>query len=262
MKIEPLKVAVIGLGAMGSALASAILNAGAEVRVWNRTKNKTKALQAQGAIACDSAFEAISSSRYVVVCVSDYKSWRSILSPIDNKNSVSNRDFIQLTTGTMEQVREHKNWIDQSGSGLIEGSIICFPSQIGTEEASLLVAGDQSSLESCSDLLRAIAPSYTYLGNNITAPVVLGRALISQALGTLIGAIDGAALCQAGGISLSHYAKHLSRSNSILKDELLRIFDAIESGNTVNTEASIKTWSEGQMAILDVANALEIDTSF
>ena len=74
--------------------------------------------------------------------------------------------------------------------------------------------------------------------------------------------IDGAALCQAGGISLSHYAKHLSRSNSILKDELFRICDAIESGNTVNTEASIKTWSEGQMAILDVANALEIDTGF
>ena len=262
MKLEFLRVAVIGLGAMGKALALALLDAGAEVRVWNRTKSKSEALKDQGAIVCESAYDAISGSTYVVVCVSDYAAWLSVMESQNVKHALVNRNVIQLTTGTMAQVKEHKRLIDQFGSCLIDGSIICFPSQIGTEDASLVVAGNQSSLDSCVDILEAIAPSYTYLGDNIIAPVVLGRALISQALGSIFGAINGAALCEAGGISLSHYSKYLCRSNPILKEELQRICNSIESDDTVSTEASIKTWSEGQTAILDVANALDTDTSF
>lgn len=262
MKKESMRVGVIGLGAMGSALASAILRTGAEVRVWNRTRSKSEALQSQGAIVCNSALEAISESKYVVVCVSDYPAWRSIVDLQNKRDLLANRYIVQLTTGTMAQVEEHKNWIDQSGSGLVDGSIICFPNQIGTDEASLIVAGNQDSLDSCGEILSAVAPAYTYLGANIMAPVVLGRALISQALGSLFGAINGAALCQAGGISLSQYSNQLSRSSPILEAEIKRICEAIESHNTVNTDASIRTWSEGQSAIVDVAKALKINTDY
>lgn len=37
MSMTSARVAVIGLGVMGAALAAALLRSGAEVRVWNRT---------------------------------------------------------------------------------------------------------------------------------------------------------------------------------------------------------------------------------
>ena len=42
-------VSVVGLGAMGSALARALMRAGHRVTVWNRTASKAEALVREGA---------------------------------------------------------------------------------------------------------------------------------------------------------------------------------------------------------------------
>ncbi|MCZ6644137.1 MAG: NAD(P)-binding domain-containing protein [Gammaproteobacteria bacterium] len=55
-------VTVIGLGAMGSAIANAFLNAGHDVTVWNRGPEKTEPLRASGAQCADSPAEAVSAS--------------------------------------------------------------------------------------------------------------------------------------------------------------------------------------------------------
>jgi 3-hydroxyisobutyrate dehydrogenase-like beta-hydroxyacid dehydrogenase len=133
---------------------------------------------------------------------------------------------------------------------------MCFPSQIGTDQASLLVAGAQAVFDSCRDILIAIAPNYSYLDDNIVAPVVLARALISGVLGTLVGTINGAALCRAGGVSLSHFTEHTGRNNPVVANESLRICKAIDSGNTTTTEAALKTWADGQSALLDLSRTL------
>ncbi len=79
MAKKSIPVAVIGLGAMGAALAAALLHCGAEVRVWNRTAEKSRALHDQGAIACAIAEDASSGSEIVIVCVSTYPAWRSLV---------------------------------------------------------------------------------------------------------------------------------------------------------------------------------------
>src|SRR5918996_263690 len=49
------EVSVIGLGAMGSALARALLSNGHRVTVWNRTSAKAEALVQDGAVLAHSA---------------------------------------------------------------------------------------------------------------------------------------------------------------------------------------------------------------
>lgn len=105
VSMNPVRVAVIGLGAMGFALAATILHSGAKVRVWNRTPAKSTTLRELGAIACATASEAISESDFVVVCVSDYPAWSSIVDKQDLGQALTNRTLIQLTTGTIEQVQ-------------------------------------------------------------------------------------------------------------------------------------------------------------
>ena len=82
-----------------------------------------------GAIACDSAVDAISESEFIVVCVSDYPVWNTLSNQQNLRQSLASRTVIQLTTGTLEEVQAHEQWISQSGTQLIDGSIMCFPSQ-------------------------------------------------------------------------------------------------------------------------------------
>ena len=73
------EVSVIGLGAMGSALARALLRDGHRVTVWNRTSAKAEPLVRDGALLAHGPAAAVSASPIVLVCVEDYKVTRSIL---------------------------------------------------------------------------------------------------------------------------------------------------------------------------------------
>lgn len=53
-----LNIAFLGLGAMGSRMASQLLQAGHRVRVWNRSAVRSEPLRALGAEACSSIAQA------------------------------------------------------------------------------------------------------------------------------------------------------------------------------------------------------------
>jgi len=72
-------VSVIGLGAMGTALAKAFLADNHRVTVWNRTASKCAPLGQAGAKIARSVTEAVDASQVVVVCVLDYSASDSLL---------------------------------------------------------------------------------------------------------------------------------------------------------------------------------------
>ena len=72
MNESSVTVAMIGLGIMGSALASAILASGLDLTVWNRSAAKCGPLVEQGAVAAASVADAVAGSEVVVVCVRGY----------------------------------------------------------------------------------------------------------------------------------------------------------------------------------------------
>ncbi|MFI2563435.1 NAD(P)-dependent oxidoreductase [Paenarthrobacter sp. NPDC018779] len=65
---EP-RVALIGLGAMGSAFARRLVSTGRAVTVWNRTKAKTSGLQ--GVAVADTAADAVRNADIVLLMLSD-----------------------------------------------------------------------------------------------------------------------------------------------------------------------------------------------
>ncbi|WP_371502219.1 NAD(P)-dependent oxidoreductase [Kitasatospora sp. NBC_00374] len=73
--IDPLRVAVCGLGRMGTLFAGALVAAGHEVSVWNRTPGREPA----GARAAASAAEAASGVEAVVLMVLDGPAARAVL---------------------------------------------------------------------------------------------------------------------------------------------------------------------------------------
>ena len=69
MKSSPLKISIIGLGSMGSALAKALLKSKFEIYIWNRTLSKAKELNHKESNICLSPKEAIEKSELIIVCL-------------------------------------------------------------------------------------------------------------------------------------------------------------------------------------------------
>lgn len=252
-------VSVIGLGAMGSGIARTLIEAGCRVQVWNRSRDKVDAMASRGAIACNLPGEALGASEHVVVCLSGYSIWKNIIEDHGLQDEFNGRCIIQLTGGSIDEVREHASLMEAHGGRLADGAVMCFPAQLGTEDASLLMSGASDVLDECDPILRALAPGWTNLGEDISRPVILSRSLTAGIVTSLIGLLNGVAICRASGISLDAYMEHARKANAIVPDEHRRLIEAVRDHATEETQASIRTWAEAHQTICDVAGSLGTD---
>ena len=99
-------VTVIGLGAMGSALAHAFLRAGHKITVWNRTQSKTESFVAAGAGSAISVSDAVEASPITVICIDNYELTNNLISENNLGDILANRTLIQLSTGTPKEAAE------------------------------------------------------------------------------------------------------------------------------------------------------------
>ena len=255
-------ISVIGLGSMGFALAETLLKADFNISVWNRTSSKAQKLENKGANICSTPNEAFKNSQYIVASLSNYEAWNNIIDSNQIDMDLSGKTIIQLTTGSIEEVTALNDWVKKYNGDLLEGIISCFPSQIGTEESLILLAGSNNSINNCKDIISILSPEYKNLGSNLIAPTVLSRAFLSGALGGLIGMMNGAVLCQKADISLDDFKEIYIDRSSIIEQESKRIIDAIATEDTKNTEASVSAWGHGQEALLAISKTLDSNIDF
>lgn len=124
-------VSVLGLGRMGSALASALVDAGYDVTVWNRS-DKPAPPNTKRAATPEEAFK----SDVVVTCLSTYDVQEPLLT-----NEI--KTLVNLTSGTPEEARATAEWAKANGVEYVDGVIMAVPQQIGTKQARILYSGQQ-----------------------------------------------------------------------------------------------------------------------
>jgi 3-hydroxyisobutyrate dehydrogenase-like beta-hydroxyacid dehydrogenase len=241
---------------MGSGIARTLIKGGCKVSVWNRSRAKVDDLVAVGAIGCNEPKEALDANTIVIVCVSDYAVWRHIIQEHSLASHFEDTCIIQLTTGTIDDVQTHASLIQDNGGRLVEGAVMCYPRNLGTDEAALLLSGAPNVVEECTPILSILDENWKSLGEDINQPSVLSRSLMSGLTGALMGLVNGAAICRAGGVSLDVFMKFNEGTNSILLAEQKRLIEAIRDGRTEENEASIKAWREGNQALNSVAASL------
>ena len=72
-------VAVLGLGAMGRAIAQRLLDAGHDLRVWNRSPGKDEELMAAGARRAATAADAVRDAEVVITMLTDPPALEAVL---------------------------------------------------------------------------------------------------------------------------------------------------------------------------------------
>jgi len=100
------KVAVIGAGRMGSALAAALYKKGFDTTVWNRTSSKMEPLSRLGLRVAPSLQEAIGNAEIVIVSLNNYESLNQLVRPPAIESALRGKVLVQLSSGTPDEARE------------------------------------------------------------------------------------------------------------------------------------------------------------
>jgi 3-hydroxyisobutyrate dehydrogenase-like beta-hydroxyacid dehydrogenase len=157
-----MKVAFVGLGIMGQAMATNLVKAGHEVTVWNRTPGKL----VEGAAVAQTPAGAAQSAEVVWICVSDTDAVESILFGADGvEASLAERMIIADSstispTATVKFAERVKAkgvaWVDAPMTG----------SKIGARDGTLvfIVGGEEAPIERLKPLFAAMGKKIFRMG--------------------------------------------------------------------------------------------------
>jgi 2-hydroxy-3-oxopropionate reductase len=79
VRADAQRIAFLGLGTMGAAMAANLARAGFAVTGWNRTPGRAPELEASGIVMAASAAAAVADAQIVVICVSDTPDVEAVL---------------------------------------------------------------------------------------------------------------------------------------------------------------------------------------
>ena len=137
------KIAVLGQGLMGAAVARKLLQSGRETIVWNRTAHKCEPLIALGASVASSARSAVESAETVILLTASCADIASYLE--DPESALAGRDVINFVTASPAQARSLETFAHNCGARIINGVIQGFPSDIGKPTTVIVVGGDEDT---------------------------------------------------------------------------------------------------------------------
>ena len=249
-------VTVIGLGAMGSAIARTELQAGHTVTVWNRSADKIDPLVDIGASGSATLLDAIQASSHIFICVDSYATSDNLLNDKNITGYLDGKTFVQIAQGTPTEARSSEAWLSNYGANYLDATIFCFPSMLGNPESIILVGGNQSCYEGVQKYLNPLGGDLRFLGENIGAAAAVGLAVLSVSVALYMGVAHGAHICKTEGVEVGHLASVLYHGPKC--KEMAEIIDtsSYELGSLYDG-ASLSVYNDIVKSILSHANDTE-----
>jgi 3-hydroxyisobutyrate dehydrogenase-like beta-hydroxyacid dehydrogenase len=235
------RIAVLGTGRMGSALASAFLAQGHPVTVWNRTAARAQPLEAKGARVAASVEEAVAAAELVIGNVNDYATCAALLEPAPVARALRGKLFVQLTTGSPQQAREGAAWAQSHGISYLAGAIMATPDFIGQPGCTLLYAGSPQLFEAHKAALLALGDNTLFVGTDPGHAGVLDAALLMVLWGSAFGTWQAAAICEAEGFALDAFSSSLVATMPVIQASLVDAIERIPARRFKGDETTMAT---------------------
>ncbi|HKS53629.1 MAG TPA: NAD(P)-dependent oxidoreductase [Steroidobacteraceae bacterium] len=201
-------IAFIGLGNMGAGMARRLLQAGHQVRVYNRTSSKAAELERAGASRYDTPREACMDAEAVFAMTADDTSSRTIWSGPDGVFAarLAPRAFaIECSTLSYSWVTELAEQARARGLRYIDSPVTGLADAAAAGKLTLLVGAEAADLEAARPLLDQISDRILHFGT-------VGAGTSYKLIVNLIGAIqiaslaEGMALAEKAGLDLQTVA--------------------------------------------------------
>ncbi|MGW4248243.1 NAD(P)-dependent oxidoreductase [Nocardia sp. NPDC004722] len=221
-------VTVLGLGAMGSALARALRKAGVTTTVWNRTPGKYAELVAAGADSAATVADAVRSGELVIAVLLDHASVHQTLDPIAAE--LQGKQLLNLTSTSPEQSRELATWATAHGIDFLDGGIMAVPAMIGADGSSILYSGSEPVFTAHRPTLELLG-SAEYFGADPGLAAQWDFSLLTVMYTMFGGFFQGAALVGSAGVSASEFAARASNWVAAMSQMLPAFGRIIDTGD-------------------------------
>lgn len=206
-----MRVAIVGIGLLGRAVAERLHNSGHAVTVYNRTVSKTDPLRAYGITVAATADDAVASTDCTLLFLTDATAIHAVLFPPTAPVDLRGRTIIQMGTISPDESRALQRSVSDGGGDYFEAPVL--GSLAEAKAGTLIVMGGGTA-----DQLRRWEPVFSSL---TPAPSLIGpvgqAAALKLALNHLIAAELSAfalslGLIQRAGISVDQFMAILKSS--------------------------------------------------
>lgn len=260
-----IKVGVVGLGNMGSALAESLLAKNFEVTVWNRTQSKADKPKSLGATVSSSIEAAALRSDVLVVCLLDQAAIRdTILSP-EVGMALRGKSLVQVTTTTKDEVDELIEWTDRYEIQLLKGGIMVYPDDIRAGNGAILYGGPKNLFEQLLPVLMAMGGKPVHVCETPADVVAAVSASYSFLYSALISYLFGTAICHRAGISVASFT-HDVIEPFISSGQLMGYLENAGQSAAIRSyggdlQATLDVWDDALLQTMTDIEAIDMDTA-
>lgn len=251
------RIAVLGLGAMGAALARAAMATGLPVNIWNRNPRRADALASEGARHAESASQAVIDARLVIVCVSDYEAVSEVLEPLADQ--LTGRVIVNLTSGSSAEARNMAARVAEFGASYIDGAVMAGPSDLGTEETVILFSGPRVAYDEHGSTFEGIAGRATYLGEDPGLSSIYDVSVLTVMWAVLNGFLHGAALLKRAGVSAADFLPIAKNGIATTSGWLDGYAQQIDDDSHPGDDSTLATHVAAMQHLLDESLAANVD---
>ncbi len=159
-----MRVAILGLGNMGRAFATRLLERGHHVTLWNRSAGKAFDLLTQGATEVSSVTQAASRAEVILVVLSDDAAVLDVCLGIDGAMAAMSRGAILVNISTVSPETARELAVAGPADSVIDAPVLGAPTGIGSGSGHFLVGGPADTVRSLDPLWADLGAGYTYCG--------------------------------------------------------------------------------------------------
>jgi 3-hydroxyisobutyrate dehydrogenase len=210
---DTVKIGWIGIGRMGAALATRLLEAGHDVSVYNRTRSKAETLQSLGARVVDRpvdladrdvVFSMVSAPKdLVAVTVGD--------GGLFTADGVAPRILVDSSTVSEQASAQTRTAAAERGTQLLAAPVSGNPSVIAAGKLTVAVSGPRAAFDEVEGLLNLFGRGVTYVGEGEVARLV--KIAHNVFLGVVIQSLaEITVLAERGGVSRAAFLEFLNDS--------------------------------------------------
>ncbi|GAC1635908.1 MAG: 2-hydroxy-3-oxopropionate reductase [Chloroflexota bacterium] len=201
-----MRVTVLGLGFMGSAIANRLLDTGYPVTVWNRTSAKAGPLVERGAVQAPAPVEAATGADVVVTLLTNDAAVREVSLGEGGVAHALPRGATLVDMSTVSPDTSRALAAAVPDGRFVDAPILGGPEATQQGKARLLLGGREDIVRALEPLWNDLSAGYSYCGDN-------GRAATLKILSNLI--LVGSITLLAEAVVV---AQSLGLPNTVLRD--------------------------------------------
>jgi 3-hydroxyisobutyrate dehydrogenase-like beta-hydroxyacid dehydrogenase len=241
-----MRISVLGMGRMGSALATRLVSGGHDVKVWNRSPGKAGDAVRAGAVEVATLEEAAEKADVVLTMLADDAAVRDVvLGDGGLVGHLADAVYIDSSTISPPLADEIAGRLERYLAMPVMGS----PDAVAAGEAALLLGGPEDAADAVEPVTRALTDKLTRFDRaaEALAAKVTGNFLLLAGLTVLAEAFE---IARSGGLD-DERIKAVFSESPLVAPGLRNRFDNVLSG-------SAEGWFTTELGAKDVGLALDL----